>query len=94
MISSILLAELAEHVDQRIAKVVLNGTYEISDFRVKEVTASTLALNYFVPVSEVSLITRIELQDAAGTVLTSNEVYVPITADHIMLHTITVREAE
>jgi hypothetical protein len=92
MINPILLAEMAEHVDQRIAKVVLNGTYEITDFRVKEVSESTVALNYVVPVAEVSLVTLIELKDSTGTILSANEVFVPITADHMMLQTITIKE--
>ncbi|WP_028559009.1 hypothetical protein [Paenibacillus pinihumi] len=92
MISPGLLRDVAIYVDGRISKVVLNGTYEIKDFRVKQVTDSTVALNYFVPVSDVSLITLIELKDAAGNVLTSNEVHVPLIADQIMIQTIDVNE--
>ncbi|MBJ6360886.1 ketopantoate hydroxymethyltransferase [Paenibacillus sp. GCM10012307] len=93
MINPSLLHDMAVILNARIAKVVLNGSYEITDFRVKQVTDSTVALNYFVPVSDVSLITRIELQDAAGIVLTSNDVHVPLAADQIMMQTVAVKEA-
>lgn len=93
MITANLLHDVAVYVDTRVAKVVINGTYEITDFRVKQVTDNVLALNYIVPVADVSLITLVEVKDAANTVLSSNPVNVPITADHLMLQTITVREA-
>jgi hypothetical protein len=93
MIAATLLNELAEYVDDRIAKVVINGSYEITDFEVKAVTDNVIGLNYIVPVAEVSLITLVELKTANNTVLTSNPVNVPIAADHMMLQTITVRGA-
>lgn len=93
MISTNLLHDIAVYVNGRVAKVVLNGSYEITDFRVKEVTDNVLALNYLVPAADVSLITHIELQDANGDKVTTNQVYVPITTDHLMLQTITVKEA-
>lgn len=93
MISAGLLHEIAVYVDQRIAKVVLNETYTISEFEVKAVTESTIALNYIVPASDVSLITLVELKDAADNILASNTVNVPITADHMMLQTIFIKEA-
>lgn len=93
MIATELLHDVADYVNGRIAKVVLNGTFEITDFSVKGVTEDTVTLNYIVPVAEVPLITLVELKDAAGTVLSSNVVNVPITTDHVMLQTITVREA-
>ncbi|SFF23278.1 hypothetical protein SAMN04487969_11984 [Paenibacillus algorifonticola] len=92
MIEPTLLHDVATYIDGRAAKVVINGTYAITDFEVKQVTGSTLALNYLVPASAVSLITSIEVRDAADVVLTSNAVNVPILADHLMLQTITVKE--
>ncbi|MDR9857823.1 ketopantoate hydroxymethyltransferase [Paenibacillus sp. VCA1] len=92
MINTGLLHDVAEYVNSRVAKVVINGTYTITNFDVKAVTDNVLALNYVVPVAEVSLITLVELKDAADNVLTSNAVNVPITADHLMLQTIEVKE--
>lgn len=93
MITQSLLNEMATYVDGRVAKVVINGSYEITNFKVKEVTDNVLALNYIVPVADVSLITSIEIKDASSNVLTSNQVNIPIVADHLMLQTITVKEA-
>lgn len=92
MIAEQLLHDLAEYVGGRVAKVVLNGNYEIAEFEVKQVTDNVLALNYLVPVSDVPLITLIELKDSANKVLSSNEVNVPITSDTMMLQTVEVKE--
>ena len=92
MIAEGILHDVAEYVNGRVAKVVLNGTYAITDFEVKAVTNKLLVLNYIIPVAEVSLVTLIELKDAADTVLSSNAVNIPIAADHLMLQTIEVKE--
>jgi hypothetical protein len=92
MIAQQFLHDVAEYVDSRVAKVMLNGSYEITQFEVKQVTDNILALNYIIPAAEVSLVTLIELQDAAGNVITTNNVNVPISSDTLMLQTITVRE--
>ncbi|ALS25483.1 hypothetical protein IJ21_00280 [Paenibacillus sp. 32O-W] len=92
MIAEQLLHDLAEYVGGRVAKVVLNGNYEIAEFEVKQVTDNVLALNYLVPVSDVPLITLIELKDSANKVLSSNEVNVPIASDTMMLQTVEVKE--
>ncbi|MFB4326389.1 ketopantoate hydroxymethyltransferase [Priestia sp. BR_2] len=93
MIAAELLHDVAEYVNSRVAKVVINGTYTLTNFDVKAVTDNVLALNYIVPVAEVSLITLVELKDADDNVLTSDQVNVPIAADHLMLQTIEVKEA-
>lgn len=93
MIAAELLHDVAEYVNSRVAKVLINGTYTITNFDVKAVTDNVLALNYIVPVAEVSLITLVELKDADDNVLTSDPVNVPIAADHLMLQTIEVKEA-
>lgn len=92
MIASNLLHDVAEYVNGRVAKVVINNSYTITDFEVKTVNENVLILNYIVLVSEVSLITLVELKDAADNVLSSNAVNVPITADHLMLQTIEIKE--
>lgn len=92
MIAEGILHDVAEYVNGRVAKVVLNGTYAITDFEVKSVTDKVLVLNYIIPVSEIALVTLIELKDAEDTVLSSNAVNIPIAADHLMLQTIEVKE--
>ena len=92
MIASTLLSEIAILADSRIAKVVLNETYEIDDFEVKSVSGSTVGMQYIVPISAVPVVTKIELKDGAGQVISSNDVYVPITSDTLILQTIEVKE--
>jgi len=91
MIQPIFLNNVANFIHGRVAKVVINGTYEVSNFTVKHVTDNVLALNYLVPVQEVSLISLIELKDINDNLISANSVNVPITADHLMLQSITVK---
>jgi len=92
MINAQFLYETAKFVDERVAKVVINESYEITEFEVKAVTDNVLAMNYIVPASEVSLITNIELKDSENNQITANDVNVPITSDTLMLQTIEVKE--
>ncbi|MBB6632750.1 ketopantoate hydroxymethyltransferase [Cohnella thailandensis] len=93
MINQTFLNDIATYVNGRVAKVVINGSYEITDFVVKQVTESTMALNYIVPVSDVQLITQIELKDSGGKMLTSSPVNIPVSSDILMLQSIIVKEA-
>jgi hypothetical protein len=92
MIDAAFLQDVAEYVNSRVAKVVLNGTYVITDFEVKQVTDSVLAMKYLIPAADVPLVTTIELKDAADNVISSNSVYIPITSDHLMIQSIEVKE--
>lgn len=92
MIAQKLLNEIAEYVDGRIAKIVINSSYEITDFEVRVVEDNTVVLNYIIPVAEVSLVTKIELKSDLDELITSNDVNVPITSDTLMLQTILVKE--
>lgn len=91
MVSSF-LNDVARFVDANISKVVLNDTVEITNFSVKEVTGSTVGMQYIVPAADVSLVTKIELKDANNNIKTTNNVYVPITTDTLLLHTVQVKE--
>ncbi|WP_244996676.1 ketopantoate hydroxymethyltransferase [Paenibacillus woosongensis] len=91
MVSSF-LNDVARFVDANISKVVLNDTVEITSFNVKEVTGSTVGMQYIVPAADVSLVTKIELKDANNNIKTTNNVYVPITTDTLLLHTVQVKE--
>lgn len=92
MIVNSFLNDVARFVDSNIAKVVLNDTVEITNFTVKEVTGSTVGMQYIVPAAEVSLVTKIDLRDANNNVKTTNNVYVPITTDTLLLQTVHVKE--
>lgn len=92
MITSTFKQEVAEFIDSKITKVVLNsGAYEITDFIVKAVSDNTLSLNYLIPQGTVDTVTRIELKNAAGTV-SDNIVSLPIASDTLMIQTIFVKE--
>ncbi|MNI87236.1 hypothetical protein D3C73_1444170 [compost metagenome] len=92
MIASSLLSEIAILAESKIAKVVLNETFEIVDFEVKSANGATVGMQYIIPVSAVPVVTKIELKDGAGQVISSNDVYVPITSDTLILQTIEVKE--
>lgn len=92
MMVSSFLNDVARFVDANISKVVLNDTVEITDFVAKEVTGSTVGMQYIVPAVDVSLVTKIELKDASNNIKTTNNVYVPITTDTLLLHTVQVKE--
>jgi len=94
MIESTFLNNVTEYVDGRVAKVVINESYEITDFEIKQVTGNVLGMKYLVPAEEVSTITKIELKDAQNNVISSHDVNIPITADHLMIQSITVKEGE
>lgn len=92
MITEAFLSQVASYVDDRIAKVVLNGSYEITDFDVKQVDDATINMEFMVPNGAVSVITSIELRGEDDAVISTNSVYVPISADTIITQTIQVRE--
>lgn len=90
-IQEALLAGTANFVAADIAKARLNGTILI-DMLNKEVDGSTLTITYSVPMEQVQEITKVELLDSTGTVLTASTVYVPVDASTIIKHTIPVAE--
>lgn len=92
MIQSQFLHDVADYVDSRIAKVVLNGSFTITDFDQRDVTDSTVALNYIVPAASISLITQIDLKDQNDILISSDAVNVPVPSDTLMLQTIEVKE--
>jgi len=92
MIAQQFLHDVARYVDSRVTKGGLNGSYEITQFEAKQVTDNMLALNYIIPAAEVSLVTSIELQDAAGNVIPHHDVHLPVSSDTLMLQTISVEE--
>lgn len=92
MITDRFLGSVAEFVSTNVAKVVLNQTYEITNFTIKSVQGTVLTIEYMVPAASVDLITLIQLKDAADSVITENSVYVPVPSDTIIRQPITVRE--
>ena len=92
MITTEFLGSVAELIGGSIDKVVLNGSYELSDFNIKQVSGNLFNLQYTVPSGAVNNINLIELKSSTNQVVSSNQVYVPITADTIITQTIKVKE--
>jgi hypothetical protein len=93
MIDQAYLVELTEYTDDKIAKVVINnGAHVITSFEIKQTAANLLTMEYLVPASSVSEITIIELKSAANQLISSNNVFVPITTDTVIKQTIRVME--
>lgn len=92
MISSTLLSDIATFTNDKIDKVVINESYEITDFTAKNVDESTVGMQYIVPQAATTLVTKIELKSSADELITSNDVYIPITSDTLLLQTIEVKE--
>ncbi|MER2061423.1 MAG: hypothetical protein ABS894_00680 [Aerococcus urinaeequi] len=94
MITNGLLSGMAGYISSRISKVVLNGTYVITEFEVNKVEGNTVVLNYIIPASSLSLVTMIEIKDAANVVLSAKPVSLPVQSDTLMLETFEVEEVD
>lgn len=92
-IGDALLYELASSVASQISKVVINGTYTITDFVVKSATNNQAVIEYEVPSSaNIPAVTSIELKNSNDERLTYLEVYVLNVEGVILTHKITVKE--
>jgi len=92
MIEDRFLSDVAGFINSYITKVVLNESFEITSFLVKEVCGNLLYLEYLVPAASVSEVRLIQPQNALGNVVSTNEVYVPISSDTAIRQTIEVKE--
>ena len=92
MISQNFLNDVAEYTEGKISVVVLNETHEIQSFVSKTVSDGTVQLEYIIPAGVVDVVTLIQLKDEQGNVISSNTVYVPITADTLISHPIQIKE--
>nr|WP_285891258.1 ketopantoate hydroxymethyltransferase [Paenibacillus pasadenensis] len=85
--------DVAQYVHNRIAKVSLNnGAVQLSEFTLKQVSGGVVELRYYIPEGSVATVSKIELLDGSGAVLSSNSVTIPITTDTLMVQSITVQE--
>lgn len=86
-----LLSDVATFVSSDIASVRLNGSVLLTNLT-KSVENNQLTVSYLVTTAQVSEVTSIELLDSSGNVLTSTQVYVPITSGTEFEHFIPVNE--
>ena len=90
-IQTALLTGVANFVSGDVASARINGTISISVLT-KSVSGNTLTITYTVTSSQTTEVTQAELLDADGNVLTSSNIYVPITDTAVIKHTIPVAE--
>ena len=90
-IQTALLEGVANFVSGDVASAQVNGSISITELT-KQVTGNTLTVSYTVGESQATEITSIALLDADNNVLTSSEVYVPVTGNTVLTHTIPVAE--
>lgn len=88
-----LLNATAHFVSGDAAKARLNGEI-IVEALTKTVSGSTLTITYEIGPDQADAVTKAELLDAQGTVLTSSAVYVPIAGPTIMKHVVPIAEGE
>lgn len=88
------LEDIAGYVSNAIDKIQLNNEVIISDFEVKEATSQTVSVEYTVKNSQVSSgnITNVKLMSKDNRILSDAMVYVPVTEDVLVKHTIKVKE--
>jgi hypothetical protein len=94
MIPTTYLTELATYTKDKIIKVVVNNTVEITSFYVRQVSDHTVELEYMITHGSVETALLIELKSAANVVISSNAVYIPITSDTIIKQKIKINEVE
>lgn len=90
-IQPVLLAGTAKFVAGDVAAARVNGNIPVAAIS-KSVTDSTLSVVYPAPAGVGEAITRVELLDKDGTVLTDSTVYIPILSETWIKHTIPVKE--
>ncbi len=93
MIQQNYLKEIAGYTNSRIAKVTLNGEYDITTFIVKRVADQRVELEYLIPAADITSVTRLELRSATNEVLGSSEVFIPVAADTVIKQYVTVKGA-
>lgn len=86
-----LLSDVANFLSTDVAQARLNSTYLVPSIT-KSVQDGVLTVSYTVTASQMTAINRIELLDAAGNVLTSSGVYIPVVDTVAIQHNIPVEE--
>ncbi|OXM15233.1 hypothetical protein [Paenibacillus herberti] len=93
MIPALFMNDVASYINNRIARVSLNsGAVLLTEFTVKKVNGSVVELRYYIPAGRVGAVSKIELQDSSGAVLSSNAVDIPVLSDTLMVQSITLQE--
>lgn len=90
-IQPLMIDNTAEFIAGEIASARINGALTITAIT-KSVENNTVTIKYTVHPADAQSITKAELLNAKGEVLTASTVYVPVGVDTIMTHVITAKE--
>lgn len=85
------LSAAASFSVEEVASVRINGSVAINEIS-RSVSGNQGTVTYSVAEAQASLVTQVELLDAAGETLTSSGVYVPISGSAQFKHVFTVKE--
>ena len=90
-----ILNETAQFLNTKIAKVLVNGTQEITTFDLQKLDENVITVEYSITEDmNIPFVRNIKLLQADGTVITNSDVYVPVIGDVVIKHKITVAEGE
>lgn len=86
-----LLIGTTKFAASEVASARVNGDVPVMAIA-KSITGSTLSVVYPVPAGVGEAVTRVELLDKDGAVLTDSAVYIPLLSETWIKHTIPVKE--
>jgi hypothetical protein len=87
------LDKLADFSASEVTNVLINNTYTVTDFSVKQGDTNTLNVQYVIPASSgVTIVNNIKLRDAANVALTNSPVYFNVVGDVLVKHIIPIKE--
>ncbi|WP_342505607.1 ketopantoate hydroxymethyltransferase [Sporosarcina sp. FSL K6-2383] len=92
MIPTAFQSDIASFVESQIAKVQINGTFDITNFIVKSVVGNKVNMSYEIPFGSVAEVKTMALLKAGDQVISINDVYLPISSDTNITHTFTILE--
>lgn len=92
MIPEAFRSDIAGFIESKIAKVQINGTYDITNFIVKSVVGNKLKMAYEIPFGAIDEVNTMALLKTNDEVISTNDVYLPITSDTNISHTFTILE--
>lgn len=90
-VTSELISDVTGYVSSDVASARVNGTIAISTLT-KSSSNGILTVSYSFLQSQASVITKLELLDSNSNVLTTSNVYIPVTGDLQITHKIQTKE--
>lgn len=91
-IQAALLNDTATFVASDVASARINETIAITELE-KTTNENTAVIQYTVTEEQAAVVTSLELLNAAGEVLTTSPVYVPVTENVVFKHNLPIKEA-